>query len=98
MGMLKAFTDNWHGQVYLNTADTQEIYNTIDTYEKNGWTNMSILATYEATTKEVVEYCHSKGYKYCVSDIPTELNVDEVISRLQSFGVDICQSGGTFKR
>lgn len=98
MPMLKAFTDNWHGQVYLNTADTQEVYNMIDTFVKNEWTNMSILATYEATTKEVVEYCHKHSYKYCVSDIPTTLNVDSVITRLQSYGVDICQSGGTFKK
>lgn len=98
MPMLKAFTDNWHGQVYVNTEITQDVYNMIDNFVSNGWSNMSILATYNATTKEVVEYCHTHGYKYCVSDIPTNLNVDTVIDKLISYGVDICQSGGTFFR
>ena len=98
MEMLKAFTDNWHGQVYLDTDNTQEVYDMIDTFVSKGWTNMSILTRYSATTREVVEYCHLNGYKYCVSDIPTELNVDTVINNLQAMGVDICQSGGTFKK
>ena len=98
IAMLKSFTDNWHGQVYVDTASEQDVIDMIDTYAANGWTNMSILATYAATTKNTVEYCHSKGYKYCVSDIPVELDSDFVIDRLQSLGVDICQSGHIFAK
>lgn len=98
MEMLKTFTDNWHGQVYVDTASEQDVIDMIDTYVANGWTNMSILATYAATTKNAVEYCHSKGYKYCVSDIPTDEDSDIIVSHLQSLGVDICQSGHIYDK
>lgn len=97
MVMLKAFTDNWHGQVYVDTTDTTEVYNMIDTYVSYGWSNMSILTSYKATTKDVVEYCHKHGYKYVVCDIPTELDTDVVVDNLLSMGVDICQSGHIVK-
>lgn len=97
IAMLKRYTDNWHGQVYVDSDNTDDVIAMIDTYVSNGWTNMSILATYSASTKEAVEYCHSKGYKYCVSDIPVALDTDYVIDTLQQMGVDICQSGHIHK-
>lgn len=91
--MLKSFTDNWHGQVYVDTEDVQEVYNMIDTYRSHGWTNMSILASYAGTTKEVISYCHSHGYKYIVCDIPDGKPEDQIKQELLEMGADICQSG-----
>lgn len=90
--VLKALTDNWHGQKMAEGGESVEkTMALVDEFAKNGWTNMSVLASYTATTAETVAYAHAHGYRYVCYSGPTP--TPDMLHNMCDWGVDICQNG-----
>lgn len=90
--VLKQLTDNWHGQRMCETGESVEnTFKLVDEFLEHGWTNMSVLASYEATTPETVAYAHAHGFRYVCHHYPDP--TPEILQNMCDWGVDICQNG-----
>ena len=86
--VLKALTDNWHGQIYITTDTVATDLETIKSY---GFTNMSILASRTYVADATIKAIHDAGYYYVSSQF-----ADPTLSDFESLsdgGCDIAQTG-----
>ncbi len=85
---LKAFTPNWHGEVYIVTADVQA---TIDALKANGYTNCSILVVESKVNQTAIQAAHDAGYYFVTAQVDNP-TVEKFIE-YSNMGVDIAQTG-----
>lgn len=86
--ILKALTDNWHGQVYVTTDTVTTMISTLQSY---GFTNISILASRANTTDSTIKAIHDAGYYYVSSQFENPSLSD--FESLSDGGCDIAQTG-----
>ena len=87
----KYFSENWHGCVFLDTSDAEDVTALIDRMYAAGFTNCSVEIPYSTTTEELVDYAHRHGYKYVCSSVPIGSGQAEAIENMRTWRVDIAQ-------